>query len=395
MRSSFLLAFALIAWFPAADAQTAPPPYQIAGGYSYLSNSFNGVAGHQSGLGGWDASVAFPGWHNLRVKMDFTSYSGTNYGAQEKGSLILGGGQYEHKIARENLFVEAMFGELGMNHVWGPSGSAGEKASFSTFFGGGLDTPIDRHVSIRVEGGYRYENLALALSPTNPTPINSSFLPKNFASLSTGLVWTPRLGSASFRQAPALPRSRVESELQFEGLNSFGHIRIFADSWYSYLHVAGLEYDRHSWGQFIGARMDYVAEVLPVSIFRQPSGTTVWGNPSISPLTFTTLYGLGISPIGLRMMWRDGRAWKPYYLIKGGLIAFNKKATSQDAAYLNFSLQQSVGVQFRLTNRWDIRAGIEHFHFSDAFIVPSNPGIDEMMYTGSLSYQIGKKQNAE
>ncbi len=152
--------------------------------------------------------------------------------------------------------------------------------------------------------------------------------------------------------------------------------------------MGGVEYDRHSWGKFIGARMDYVAEILPVAIFKQPSITDVWGNRLSS--TFETIYGLGISPAGLRMLWRDGKAWKPYYLIKGGVIAFNRKAISQDAAYWNFSLQQSVGVQFRLNSRWDMRAGIEHFHFSDAFIVPSNPGIDEMSYSAALTLHLGK-----
>jgi hypothetical protein len=181
--------------------------------------------------------------------------------------------------------------------------------------------------------------------------------------------------------------------LQFEDLNSFGHFHIFANSWWSYLHVAGVEYDRNSWGKLIGARMDYVAEILPVVILKQPSKTDVWGN-RLSP-TFTTLYGLGVSPAGLRMMWRDGRAWKPYYTIKGGAIGFNRKSISQYAAYVNFSLQQSIGVQLRLNHRWDLRAGMGWLHFSDAFVVPSNPGLDEMFYSGSLSFHPGEQPTGQ
>jgi hypothetical protein len=50
-----------------------------------------------------------------------------------------------------------------------------------------------------------------------------------------------------------------------------------------------------------------------------------------------------------------------------------------------------VGIQFRLNDGFDLRTGIEHFHFSNAFMVPSNPGIDEMSYTGALSFQVGKR----
>jgi hypothetical protein len=177
--------------------------------------------------------------------------------------------------------------------------------------------------------------------------------------------------------------------LNFEDLNSFGHYHIFANSWWSYLHVAGVEYDRHSWGTFIGARRDYVAEVLPVSILRQPSKTDVWGNPKSS--TYENLHGLGISPVGMRLLWRDGKTWKPYYSVKGGLIGFNQKSLSQYGSYMNFSLQQIVGIQFRLTDRFDLRTGFDDFHFSDAFMVPSNPGIDEMAYSAGLTWHIGKR----
>jgi hypothetical protein len=184
------------------------------------------------------------------------------------------------------------------------------------------------------------------------------------------------------------PQKSPESEIIFEGLGSFGHYHVFAYSWWSYLDVAGVEYDRHTWGNFIGARMDYVAEILPVVLLRQPAKTDVWGDPlskdhKINP-------GIGISPIGLRMLWRDGKNWKPYYEVKGGMVGFTHKALSDYAAYQNFSLQQSIGIQFRVTPQWDFRAGVTDFHFSDAFMVPSNPGIDEMSYSGGICYHLGR-----
>ena len=140
--------------------------------------------------------------------------------------------------------------------------------------------------------------------------------------------------------------------------------------------MAGAEYDRHSWGSFIGAQLDYVAEFLPIAILEQPSKTDVFGDPLSA--AHTAIAGLGISPVGLWMLWRSGKAWKPYYLLKGGLIAFANKSLSSQASYLNFSLQQSAGIQFRLSDGWHLRAGVCDFHFSDGFMVPSNPGIDEV-----------------
>jgi len=69
MRSGVLLTLALISCAPALSAQSSPP-FQIYGGYTRLSNSFNGIPESQNGLNGWDAGVAFPSCHGLRVKID-------------------------------------------------------------------------------------------------------------------------------------------------------------------------------------------------------------------------------------------------------------------------------------------------------------------------------------
>jgi hypothetical protein len=140
----------------------------------------------------------------------------------------------------------------------------------------------------------------------------------------------------------------------------------------------------------MGARMDYVAEVLPVVLLKQPAKTDSFGDPLSTSLV--TVQGLNISPVGLRMMWRDGKSWKAYYQIKGGVIGFTHKALSVDGSYENLSLQQSIGIQFKINDHWDMRVALGDFHFSNAFVVPSNPGIDEMNYNAGLSYHFGRRQ---
>jgi opacity protein-like surface antigen len=180
----------------------------------------------------------------------------------------------------------------------------------------------------------------------------------------------------------------VESELITEGEGSFGHYHIFAYSWWSELYTGGIEYDRHSWNYFLKSQMDWVAEVLPVSILRQPSDTDVFGDP-LSQARYINP-GLGIYPVGLRMKWRYDKGWQPYFIVKGGMLFFAHKALSKDAARQNFSLQTGLGMQRRLTRRVDMRVGYEDIHFSDAFMVPSNPGLDVMAYDGGIVYHLGK-----
>ncbi len=388
-----LLLLALVVTL-AADAQSgSPPPFQIFGGFTYLSNTFNGTPGSRQPLTGWDASVGLPPYRHLRFVVDFSDYSGNNLGAQQHAYFIMGGAEYERRFHKEGLFVKALVGDGGINRKWGANGGLGGTASFSTFLGGGADTPISRRFAIRVEGGFQHTNFALIETEKIPIPYRIPGLPNYFGRISTGLIWTPRLGSTRenfISPMPTSPRGHVDSELIFEGLNSFGHYHVFAYTWWSYLHVGGVEYDRHSWGKFIGARMDYVAEILPVAFLRQPKVTDVFGDPIGK--AHTTIEGLGISPIGLRMIWRDGKNWKPFYEVKGGMIGFAHKALSLQGSYENFTLQQNIGMQFRLSQRWDFRAGLSDFHFSNGFVVPNNPGIDEMSYNAGLSYHLTRRQ---
>ena len=199
---------------------------------------------------------------------------------------------------------------------------------------------------------------------------------------------------AARSQAPESPIAAAKqppaSELILEGEGRFGHFHIFAYSWWSDLYSGGIEYDRNSWGysKMIKARRDYVAEILPIVILRQPTKTDVYGDPLTKARELTP--GLAISPIGLRLLWRQDKKIKPYFIAKGGMIGFTQKALSSNAAYYDFLLQFGIGMQFKLTDRFDFRAGFSDIHFSDAFIVPSNPGLDSMTYNGGLAYHFGR-----
>ena len=182
-------------------------------------------------------------------------------------------------------------------------------------------------------------------------------------------------------------KNRPESEVVVEGAGSFGHYHLLANSWWSDLYWSGIEYDRHSWGYFLKARMDYVAEVLPFVLLREPAKADIWGDPSTTAKK--TVPGLGISPIGMRMMWFDKTAVKPYFMVKGGLIGFPEKVLSTKASYESLSLQLGIGMQVRMSERTDLRLGLfNDFHFSNAFIVPVNPGLDVMNASFGVSYHL-------
>jgi hypothetical protein len=136
---------------------------------------------------GWDASMAFPSWHGLRFKIDAFGYTGTNLGAYERPYFIMGGGQYSHRLGRETVYVEGLGGDGNLNNNWGPNKAVGGTASFSSILGGGLDTPLTRHISYRVGGDFQFANFYLETAKYvfYKTPGQPIF----FGRLSSGLVW--------------------------------------------------------------------------------------------------------------------------------------------------------------------------------------------------------------
>ena len=189
MPFRLFLPITLLCLSSALHAQSEPRArYQIFGGYTFLSNSLDGVTGSHHPLNGWDAAIAFPPWHSLRFKIDVAAYRGTNLDAPQHPYFFLGGGQYTWRFGKESVFVEGLAGTGGANKTWAADNAQGQTASFVSLAGGGLDTPLTRRIAFRVEGGYQYSYFALE-RPITLVPYRVPGLPNNFGRISSGLVW--------------------------------------------------------------------------------------------------------------------------------------------------------------------------------------------------------------
>jgi hypothetical protein len=390
----FLLGVVLLPAAGIAQSGTSNP-VQVYGEYSWLSNSFNGTPGAKQGLNGGNGGIAFAPWHHLRFRLDYSMYRGTNLGDPQHAFFIMGGGQYEAMFHRERFYAEALVGEGGLGGQWFKdvtagykNGNTGTTASLAEFVGGGADTPVGGPFALRIEGGLQHTNFVpIRPDKQGSVPYNLPGIPNYFGRISAGIVWAPRRPVA-----PESAHNPVESDLIFEGFNSIGHMHIFANSWWSYLSGGGVEYDRHSWGNVIGAHVDYSGEVLPAIVLRQPSKTDIWGNRLSRD--FKTIPGIGVLPLGTRLIWCDSCFVEPYYAVRAGLTVYTQKAFSQLASYENFALDQNVGLQFRVTQRVHFRTGFGIFHQSNGFVVPSNPGLDEMNWNVGLGIRFGQSRNS-
>ena len=204
-------------------------------------------------------------------------------------------------------------------------------------------------------------------------------------------VW---MGSLCAGAAPRLELNRNGTvgqapprELIYEGMASYGNYRVFGSAEKAKLYTAGVEYDRELWPHFLRARVDYVSEFLPVVLLSQPAKTDFWGNPLTS--SRETIPGIGITPLGFRLLWRDGHRLMPYFETKATVLGFTQKALSPDATYENWSFHCTGGMKLKLTDRYDLRLGmLSDLHFSNAFVVRSNPAVDVMNVSIGIVYHL-------
>lgn len=185
----FYLAVIIVCLSTAAFAETPPQErYQVYGGYTYLSNSFNGVPGAKQGLSGYDVAGEFPEYRGIRFVLHTIGYRGTNQGVPQDAMFIMGGAQFGRKFGREKAFLEGLAGNGNINQDWAPGGVRGEVNAFSGALGGGVDTPLTHHLAFRVAGGYMHTSFS-AIGANTLIAYRIPGLPHNFARLTTGVVW--------------------------------------------------------------------------------------------------------------------------------------------------------------------------------------------------------------
>jgi hypothetical protein len=189
----FTLPGALLAQKTSSEA-ASHNRYELFGGYSFLSNSFNDwsfpAASHVP-LNGWDAGLAFRAWHQLDgsswhkigVKTDVSGYYGTSLGYPQTSIFLLVGPQYTWALGKNRPFIEGQAGFGHLNSNWFSTYSSGStNNSFAAFAGGGVDRGIASRLAFRVEGGMMYSNFTIGSAEIHG-------LPNYFARISTGLVW--------------------------------------------------------------------------------------------------------------------------------------------------------------------------------------------------------------
>jgi opacity protein-like surface antigen len=211
----------------------------------------------------------------------------------------------------------------------------------------------------------------------------------------TGLLLLFFFAGRSPAQSPApLQKSPVASEISVIYGHTAGNIQIFGAAGDRQLEILGVQYARNSWGGLFTARVDYLAEVLPMTLLFEPKVYSV--NSTALSAARKTVYGADVKPIGVRLLWRRDERFKPYLLSTGGVVYFTDRVLSTEGAHLNFSAEFGAGVQYTLHDRSEFRLGYSLYHISNGNIARHNPGLDTNMIYAAWCFDLrGRQRRAQ
>jgi opacity protein-like surface antigen len=170
----------------------------------------------------------------------------------------------------------------------------------------------------------------------------------------------------------------------------------------------------------------YTAEVLPVALESDPVeriSTTLISPPEKEPIPTNTLLpigpcvpgsgkytitfngvaytydysiacsrrwtiGEGMSPIGLQWNFLPRHKLQPILLAHGGYMYSTQPIPVAGAGSFNFTFDAGVGLELYRSRTKSIRVDYRYHHISDHYTTPTNPGIDNGLFT--VTYAFGK-----
>ena len=143
--------------------------------------------------------------------------------------------------------------------------------------------------------------------------------------------------------------------------------------------TAGLRYGR----VFAASKRvayEYTVDAVPAAVVFQPDFARAFNRVGDG-----SVYGAGLSPVGLKVNFnRRGRV-KPFAGGSGGFLYFRRPVPLDipGATRFNFTFEFTGGVQFFTSGRRAVTAGYKFHHISNANRSDVNPGLDaNVIYVG-------------
>jgi hypothetical protein len=141
------------------------------------------------------------------------------------------------------------------------------------------------------------------------------------------------------------------------------------------LLLVGLRYGRVL-GAWESVSLEYTLDIIPAAVVFEPDRVRR-GSSSI--------YGAGLSPIGLKLNVGQDSWIKPFVAAAVGFLYFEKDIPVPRSSRFNFTPELGLGVQVFFAPKKALTLGYKWHHMSNANTGRSNPGMDSHVFYAGVS----------
>jgi len=100
----------------------------------------------------------------------------------------------------------------------------------------------------------------------------------------------------------------------------------------------------------------------------------------------TSLSGFGLTPLGLRINFRQSETVQPFLGTSGGFMYLDGPFPDERGEKFNYTLRAGLGLEFMINTGSSFSIGYTYFHISNGDNGEVNPGIDSGFLFASLTF---------
>jgi hypothetical protein len=141
------------------------------------------------------------------------------------------------------------------------------------------------------------------------------------------------------------------------------------------LALLGLRYGRVL-GDWDWASLQYTVDIIPAA--------GVFASESVR--RDNAIYGLGLSPIGLKFNFGQESWIKPFVGASVGFLYFTDDVPVPRSSRFNFTPELGLGVQFFVSPSNAVTVGSKYHHISNGYTHRRNPGLDSNVIYAGFSF---------
>ena len=123
--------------------------------------------------------------------------------------------------------------------------------------------------------------------------------------------------------------------------------------------------------------LEYTLDIFPAAVVFEPDRVRRGSS---------TIYGAGLSPLGIKINFGQDSWIKPFVAASVGFLYFEDDIPVPRSSRFNFTPEIGLGVQFFLTPKRSLTLGYKLHHMSNANTGRSNPGMDSHVIYAGFSF---------